>query len=279
MTHLSAALRSLGAADMGTLAEPQPWWLSRVVAIGAVMLLAAITARIAAARMLPTRRQPQTTATSPADSRQAPNWASLLPSTTRSTPIPAAHVAAWCDALSRRLRAGDTLRTALAEQHPDHSRLAARTDPLRRSLGHGATVAEALATATTASTGTTADRRHRFAPGHIARDPHLELLCSVIVATADFGGGAAAPIDRVGATLRLRNADGQERAAQSAQAQLSAHVLTVVPLAVLALLASTDADVRAVSTAGPGLLVISLGLALNLTGWRWMKRIIGGGAP
>ena len=66
---------------------------------------------------------------------------------------------------------------------------------------------------------------------------------------------------------------------QSAQAQLSGHVLTLVPLAVLALLAVTDDDVRAVSRAGPGLLVISLGLALNLTGWRWMRRIINGGAP
>lgn len=265
---------------METFAQMQAWWLSHGVAIGAAMLLAAIAARTAGARMLPPCRQPQTTATSPSDSRPARRWASRLPNNTHSTPIPAAHVAAWCDALSRRLRAGDSLRIALVEQQPDDSRLAARTDPLRRSLGHGATVAEALAPATTASTGTTTTNgRHRFASGRVASDPHLELLCSVIVATADFGGGAAAPIDRVGATLRLRHADGQERASQSAQAQLSGHVLTLVPLAVLALLAVTDDDVRAVSRAGPGLLVISLGLALNLTGWRWMRRIINGGAP
>jgi Flp pilus assembly protein TadB len=268
---------------MGAIAEPLPWWLSRVVVIGAVMLLAAIAARAAAAQALPEGRQPQTmggsAATNPSHASRTPGWTSRLPrspQTARSAPVPAAHVAAWCDALSRRLRAGDALRTALAEQHPDNSKLAARTDSVRRSLGHGATVADALATTTTATTTTTL--RQRSARAQVGRDPHLELLCSVVAATAEFGGGAAAPIDRVGATLRLRSADGQERAAQSAQARLSAHVLTVVPLSVLALLVGTDADVREVSTAGPGLLVISVGLALNLTGSQWMKRIITGEA-
>ena len=241
-----------------------------LLVVGSVMLLAAATARSALARTVPTVRpppvsgvaSPETSTRSSAARRRATGLLGQL-QTTRSAPIPAAHVAAWCDALSRRLRAGDALRTALELERPDDQALLGRTTPLRRSLGHGATVAEAVATATAGSPSTTG-----------RRDPHLELLCSVIAATADFGGSAAAPIDRVGATLRLRSADGQERDAQSAQARLSAHVLTVVPLAVLALLAATDAGVRQFSTGGLGLTVIMSGLALNLAGWWWMKRIV-----
>jgi Flp pilus assembly protein TadB len=234
------------------------------------MLLAATAASAAAARWVPEARrlhiETRATAEISTNASRVRRWLSRLLGhlrTARSAPIPAAQVAAWCDAISRRLRAGDALRTAFEAERPDDRALLTRTEPLRRSLGYGATVADAVATTMSGS-----------ASARVSHDPHLELLCSVIAATADFGGSAAAPIDRVGATLRLRSADGHERDAQSAQARLSAHVLTVVPLAVLALLTGTDADVRQFSTGGLGLTVIASGLALNLTGWWWMKRIV-----
>jgi Flp pilus assembly protein TadB len=249
---------------------PLPLWAPAELIVGTVMLLAAMAAGAAAARSLPEARrlhiETRATADTPTKASRVRRWLSRLLGhlrMARSAPIPAAQVAAWCDAISRRLRAGDTLRTAFEAERPDDRALLARTEPLRRSLGHGATVADAI---TATMPGSVSAR--------VSHDPHLELLCSVVAATADFGGSAAAPIDRVGATLRLRNADGQEREAQSAQARLSAHVLTVVPLAVLALLAGTDADVRQFSTGGLGLTVIASGLALNLTGWWWMKRIV-----
>jgi Flp pilus assembly protein TadB len=250
--------------------DPLPLWAPPELIVGTVMLLAAMAAGAAAVRSLPEARrlhiETRATADAPTKARRVRRWLSRLLGhlrMARSAPIPAAQVAAWCDAISRRLRAGETLRTAFEAERPDDRGLLARTEPLRRSLRHGATVADAVA-ATMPDSGS----------ARVSHDPHLELLCSVVAATADFGGSAAAPIDRVGATLRLRNADGQEREAQSAQARLSAHVLTVVPLAVLALLASTDADVRQFSTGGLGLTVIASGLALNLTGWWWMKRIV-----
>ncbi len=244
---------------------------TRVLVIGAMALLAGITARAAAAHLLPGARTvdlpDQEAAPTPGRARDLRRWMSSILGrlhAPRCAPIPAAHVAVWCDALSRRLRAGDTLRTALEHELPDDRALRTRTDPIRTTLSHGVAVSQAVTTA---------------APDLAsARDQHLELLCWVIAATADFGGSAAAPIDRVGAALRLRSADGQERDAQSAQARLSAHVLTIVPLAVLALLAATDADVRRFSAGGLGLMVIVCGLVLNLTGWSWMKRVVTGGA-
>ena len=238
-------------------------------------LTTCIIARAAAAHFLPGARAAdlpgQTALPTSGQARDRRRWESRLVGRVRarrSTPIPADHVAVWSDALSRRLRAGDTLRIALEDELPEDRALRTRTDPIRMTLSHGVAVSKAVTAAVTLTSSGPAP----------ARDPHLELLCSVIAATAGFGGSAAAPIDRVGAALRLRSADGQERDAQSAQARLSAHVLTVVPLAVLALLTATDAHVRRFSTGGLGLMVLACGLVLNLTGWFWMKRVVAGEA-
>jgi tight adherence protein B len=75
-------------------------------------------------------------------------------------------------------------------------------------------------------------------------------------------------------TMRQHVSDDLERGAQSAQATLSARVLTFVPVAVLALLLATDADVRTVIAGPTGATVISVGLALDAAGALWMRRII-----
>ena len=67
-----------------------------------------------------------------------------------------------------------------------------------------------------------------------------------------------------------------ERRTQSAQARLSAVVMTVLPLAMLGLLLVTSSTTRQAATTPLGLLVIATGAVLNLAGWRWMRRIIVG---
>ncbi len=169
-------------------------------------------------------------------------------------------VAAWADHLARQLRAGATLRAALTDPSPQPPVLARRTLPIRRNIDQGSSVAAAV-------TRSLNDPRR-------PSDPALNLLWSVIAAAADFGGSAAGPLDRVAAALRMRSADRQERAAQSAQARLSAHVLTVVPIAVLALMALTDPDVRHLLVTAHGCAIVLVGLALNLAGWFWMRRVV-----
>gem|GEM_PF-919873 len=274
---------------MLVLATIVPWWQSASVVTGLIVLTVAIASRSAGPRRLSVARRSTLAARSEGPvsgtnidgertastarfgiaHRWTLRWARRCIrrlTARRAQLISPEHVAGWSDSLARRLRAGESLRAALENDRPEHPALLARTRPLRRSLGNGSSVADAVSVTVQAG------------PLRALRDPHLELLLSVLAAATEFGGGAAVPIDRVGAALRLRMADGQERAAQSAQARLSAHVLTVVPLGVLALLASTDADVREVSTGGIGLVVVCFGLLLNLVGWWWMNRVIAGEA-
>ena len=166
-------------------------------------------------------------------------------------------VAAWCDALSRALRGGSTLRQALSTTVPDDDTVADRTALLRLGLDRARTVADAAAQVVD--------------PGR-----HLQLALAVIVATSDVGGSAAASIDRVAGTLRQRAVDHDERRVQAAQARLSAHVMTAVPLLMLGLLVATDDDVRRVPRTPLGAACVAAGLVLNSSGWFWMRHIVRG---
>ncbi len=59
---------------------------------------------------------------------------------------------------------------------------------------------------------------------------------------------------------------------------MSARVLTTVPLVMLTVLVATDADVRDVLAAPSGGGVVAAGLALNVVGAWWMRRIVAGAA-
>jgi len=174
-------------------------------------------------------------------------------------PVPPDAVATWCDAIARRLRSGETLRRVLANERPAHVALSARTDSLRCALDRGASVTDAIATS-----------------GAVSGNTSLDLVWSVLAVASDYGGSAAEPIDRAASALRLRSADAHERSAQSAQARLSAHVLTAVPLLVLALLLATDPDVRLIVLRPTGGMLVGAGLLLNLCGWAWMRHIVAG---
>ena len=101
------------------------------------------------------------------------------------------------------------------------------------------------------------------------------LAFAVLRSCARFGGPAAAPLERAAATLRARDAVAAEQLAQSAQARLSARVLTLVPIALLLLLGLTDPKVRAAVGTPAGVAVVTLGAVLNLCGALWMRQIIG----
>ena len=175
----------------------------------------------------------------------------------RRRPAGARAVAAWCDELSRELRSGSTLRQALGTTVPDDDTIADRTAPLRLGLDRALPIIDATA---------------RIADP----DPHLRLALAVIVATSDVGGSAAAAIDRVAGTLRQRATDRDERRVQAAQARLSAHVMTALPLLMLGLFVASDDDVRAALRTPVGAICVVTGLVLNSSGWFWMRRIVGG---
>lgn len=181
----------------------------------------------------------------------------------RSRRITPAAVAAWCDELARSLRHGATLRAALTAVAPDDEPLARQTQVLRRHIDRGASVRDAC------------DRwADALATGHRPDADIVETVAAVLGAAATVGGSAAAPIDRCAAAMRQHTSDELERDAQSAQARMSARVLTIVPVAVLALLLTTDDGVREVVTKPAGATAVGVGLGLNVAGAWWMRRIV-----
>lgn len=181
---------------------------------------------------------------------------------TRVTP---AAVGAWCDDLARGLRHGSTLRGVLTATVPADAAVANRTARLRHRLDRGAVVVDAC-------DGWSDDLSD-------VREAGIDLLATfatMLAASAALGGNVAEPIDRFAATMRQRTSDDLERASNSAQALMSARVLTLVPLAVLTVLLVTDHDVRTVITTPAGAVVLGLGLAMNAAGGVWMHRIARG---
>lgn len=174
-------------------------------------------------------------------------------------------IADWADRLSRHVRHGSSLHAAIRDAPPSDDALRRLSEPFRQRLDRGATVVDAC------------DEWSDHLGENTA--PRAELLvtfASVVGAAAAVGGSAAAPLDRVAAAMRRHVSDDLERGAQSAQARLSARVLTLVPLAVLALLLATDDDVREIVASPTGAATVAAGLAINAAGAFWMHRIAGG---
>ena len=161
--------------------------------------------------------------------------------------------AAQLDALARQVRTGSSLASAVADQIDRSSPLGSIVD----RLFAGGSLVDALS-------------------GTVAHQPDLVLTVQALSASAHLGGPVAATLDEAAAVLRERTASRAERRAHGAQARLSARVLTIVPL--LFALWSAAASQRTrdiyISTVAGGICALC-GLALNLVGWQWMKRIIG----
>ncbi len=166
------------------------------------------------------------------------------------------HVAAWCDGLARAVGGGATLVTAIRTVEPP-SGGAAAVGSIRLALERGASLHDACS----------------FGPQPAA----LQVAVTVIQACAAHGGPAAEPLGRTAAVLRGRAADAAERRTQSAQARLSAIVMTILPICMLVLLLATSASVRLFVASPIGLGVVTIGAALNALGWRWMRRLVTGG--
>ena len=162
-------------------------------------------------------------------------------------------MATWCESLARAVRSGATLVAALRSIDPPAAASTVLAPVLLR-LERGGRLGDALDTSSSS--------------------PHLNVALTVLRACAVHGGPAAEPLDRAAATLRSRAADAAERRTQSAQARMSAIVMTVLPIAMLAVLIATSSTTRS-AVAGPaGSAIIAAGVALNIAGWRWMRRII-----
>lgn len=158
----------------------------------------------------------------------------------RTTAPGADEWAAFLDTTSTEVRSGSSLVAAIALSRSRHPAMAARLDSVDGS-----------------------------------DDPDLAVVAQSVNAALQLGGPVAATLHHGAALLREREAERAEARAYSAQARLSAKVLTAVPLLFAAWSAATSAAFRQAITSPIGLVAALAGLATNSLGWWWMRRVVG----
>jgi tight adherence protein B len=219
------------------------------------LALVVVMVGVAAVPLRPRRHRCEPTAVPAPPRRRRPATAWALRGDGRRQPSARA-VAGWCDDIARRVRSGSSLRDAVMVLPTDAATERA-TSAVRLAIDRGLSVTDAV--------------------GRVDEvGPHLRLALGVIATTSRVGGPSAASIDRTAMLLRQRAGDLDERSSQAAQARLSTHVMTAVPLLMLGVLVTTDDDVRSAATSPVGAGCIVAGLVLNAIGWWWMRRIVGG---
>ena len=99
-------------------------------------------------------------------------------------------------------------------------------------------------------------------------------VCSAVIAcAAEVGGSLAEPVDRLAVAMRERSELDRDRRTHSAQARLSALVLSCLPIGVLGVLVVADSGVREVITSPLGASVVAAGVGLDALGAWWMHHI------
>ena len=162
------------------------------------------------------------------------------------------------EGIARSLRAGGSVRTALADS------ATGVPPPLGDELGQvvaacdqGIPMRQAI---------------ERWAAATPTAD--VRLIAAALVLGVDAGAGLARTLDGVAATLYERAAIEREARALSTQARYSAAVLAVAPLVFLAVMAALDASTLGFLLGTPaGLACLGLGLGLDIAGGWWMARI------
>lgn len=160
--------------------------------------------------------------------------------------------------LARQLRSGAGTSAALAVvASTSQGPLRADLDGLLVRVEAGATLGEAL--------GWWAEQRPLSA---------VRLTAGAIGVGTVSGGLRARTADGLAAALRQRDRARREAASLAGQAQLSAVVMTVTPLAFAAVLAAGDRAARDFLVRSPaGLACLAVGLTLDLAAAAWMVRL------
>ena len=156
--------------------------------------------------------------------------------------------AALLDSMAAEVRTGSSLAAALGQA-------------LTRSQPHGIVLTPDTTLAIVDEGGATPDADEAVVL-HALRAAHA------------LGGPTAATLDAASAMLRERAVIRGEAMAHSAQARLSARVLTGVPLVFAGWSMLSSRTFRSAVLSPIGLACAGAGGACNLLGWWWMRRIV-----
>jgi len=178
------------------------------------------------------------------------------------------------DRIAREMRSGSSLPAALADALGAHPTVLA---DVRCALGGGEATSTALHEAVAARCFAAADAGSGSGAGSGAGSPVDTLALQALRACHRAGGSGVEAIERASSVLRERRAWQAERWAQGAQARLSARLLTLLPVAFALWGAVTSDRVRQAYSGSPVPGVCTtIGIVLNLIGWRWMNRLVRG---
>ena len=170
------------------------------------------------------------------------------------------------DAIGREMRLGSSLVAGFIRVHADYPTLAKYFESIARSCERGTTLTEAIRASEITVVGETV--------------PACIVFGSRSLWAAAAGTGSAMALERAATTLRERSAIGFERHAQSAQARLSIQIMTWMPIAFLTWMMLTNIGARWFLLMTPqGWMILALGLGANLTGRKWMHRLLAEPTP
>ena len=162
------------------------------------------------------------------------------------------------EAVARFLRSGSSLSVALREASAELD------ESLRRELAvvlagadEGRPLAESFADWARASSS-----------------PARQMVAAAMVIAHTLGGGAAHTFDALASSLRARASARRESEVMAAQARASALVIGVAPFAFALVISAVDPSMaRTVLQSSTGQLCLVAGVALELAGLGWIRRL------
>jgi tight adherence protein B len=106
--------------------------------------------------------------------------------------------------------------------------------------------------------------------------PEIRFASRTLALASAGGSGVAHALEHSASILREQRGLALDRDVQSAQAQLSTKVLTWLPIAVFAWICATDPVARLFLLSTPaGIGCVATGITLNVSGRKWMTRVVG----
>ena len=105
--------------------------------------------------------------------------------------------------------------------------------------------------------------------------PEIRFASRTLAVASAGGAGVAPALEHSASVLREQQGLKLDRDVQAAQAQLSTKVLTWLPIAVFAWIAITDPIARSFLLSTPaGMCCVATGITLNVSGRKWMSRVV-----
>jgi tight adherence protein B len=195
------------------------------------------------------------TATTPPKTSTATS-ATTSPAT--SAPRTSLAVTDFLDAIARDVRSGFSLASSFvqcSDQQPDSNHW---SQPVAQQCLRGVVLADALVECALPTW-----------------TPEIRFASRTLAVASSGGAGVAPALEHSASVLREQQGLMLDRDVQAAQAHLSTKVLTWLPIAVFAWIAINDSVARGFLLGTPvGMCCVATGIALNVSGRKWMSHVV-----